>query len=289
MKMSINIYIDGDILVYQSIWGAKNTKDIKKKLDQTISNIMSDLEGGTGKIAIKGKGNFRKEIYPEYKGNRKKELTDEEKEFFAYAYNYLETSWKAVPAHGMEADDLLATWCTEEEGIIVSIDKDMLQVPGLHFNTRRKDYQNVSEEEASLTLHTQVLMGDSVDNIVGLRGIGKVKAAKIMERVPMSQHLSTVKDFWSKSFGRGWEDNLQLNMDLVYLKRSKDDRYDIRTGKRFVSKIQDSSGTRLEPPTSIPSNIQPSLDTHISDSRESKKSNIHSDVTYNLKEYRSEF
>jgi len=230
--MSINIYIDGDILVYQCIWGAKSTKDIKKKLDQTISNIMSDLEGGKGKIAIKGIGNFRKDIFPEYKGNRKKELTEEEKEFFAFAYEYLENNWNAVPAHGMEADDLLAIWSTEEAGIIVSIDKDMLQVPGLHFNTRRKEYQNVDEEEASLILHTQVLMGDSVDNIAGLRGIGKVKAAKVMASVPMSQHLSAVKKFWQESFGRGWEDNLQLNMDLVYLKRTPEDRYNTRTGKR---------------------------------------------------------
>ena len=232
MTMSINIYIDGDILVYQCIWGAKSTKDIKKKLDQTISNIMSDLEGGKGKIAIKGIGNFRKDIFPEYKGNRKKELTEEEKEFFAFAYEYLENNWNAVPAHGMEADDLLAIWSTEEAGIIVSIDKDMLQVPGLHFNTRRKEYQNVDEEEASLILHTQVLMGDSVDNIAGLRGIGKVKAAKVMASVPMSQHLSAVKKFWQESFGRGWEDNLQLNMDLVYLKRTPEDRYNTRTGKR---------------------------------------------------------
>jgi 5'-3' exonuclease len=242
MTMSINIYIDGDILVYQCIWGAKSTKDIKKKLDQTVSNIMSDLEGGTGKIAIKGKGNFRKDIFPEYKGNRKKELTEQEKEFFAYAYNYLENNWNAVPAHGMEADDLLAIWSTEEAGIIVSIDKDMLQVPGLHFNTRKKEYQSVNEEEASLTLHTQVLMGDSVDNIAGLRGIGKVKAAKVMANVPMSQHLSAVKKFWQESFGRGWEDNLQLNMDLVYLKRTPEDKYNTRTGKRA------NTQSKAEPP-----------------------------------------
>ena len=68
--MSTNIYIDGDILVYQCIWKAKKTKDIKKKVDQAITNIMSDLDGGVGKIAIKGDNNFRKTIYPPYKGHR---------------------------------------------------------------------------------------------------------------------------------------------------------------------------------------------------------------------------
>lgn len=252
--MSINIYIDGDILVYQSMWGANSTKDIKKKLDQTIASIMSELEGSTGKIAIKGSDNFRKEIYPEYKGHRKKELTEQEKEFFAYSYDYLQNGWGAIPANGMEADDLLAIWNTEEPGIIVSIDKDLLQVPGLHFNTRNKEYTNVTEDEGSLLLHTQVLMGDSVDNITGLKGIGKVKAAKVMEGVPVSQHLSAVKSFWQKTFGRGWEDDLQLNMDLIYLKRSMDDRYDIRTGKRFVKTVRNSNREGLEVNTNVSSN-----------------------------------
>jgi len=252
--MSINIYIDGDILVYQSMWGANSTKDIKKKLDQTIASIMSELEGSTGKIAIKGSDNFRKEIYPEYKGHRKKELTEQEKEFFAYSYDYLQNGWGAIAANGMEADDLLAIWNTEKPGIIVSIDKDLLQVPGLHFNTRNKEYTNVTEDEGSLLLHTQVLMGDSVDNITGLKGIGKVKAAKVMEGVPVSQHLSAVKSFWQKTFGRGWEDDLQLNMDLIYLKRSMDDRYDIRTGKRFVKTVRNSNREGLEVNTDVSSN-----------------------------------
>ena len=267
--MSINIYIDGDILVYQSIWGANTTKDIKKKLDQTIAGIMGDLEGSTGKIAIKGEGNFRKDIYPAYKGNRKKELTEQEKEFFAYAYDYLANGWKAVRADNMEADDLLAMWSTEEPGIIVSIDKDLLQVPGLHFNTRKKEYTNVTEEDASLLLHTQVLMGDSVDNIPGLKGIGKVKAAKVMEGVHVSKHLDTVKTFWQNTFGRGWEDNLQLNMDLIYLKRSMDDRYDIRKGTRLISEVRDNSGGGLDSTSDVSSDFESGLDTLDSDSWES--------------------
>ena len=282
MKMSINIYIDGDILVYQSMWGANNTKEIKKKLDQTIASIMSELEGSTGKIAIKGSDNFRKQIYPEYKGHRKKELTEQEKEFFAYSYDYLQNGWGAIPANGMEADDLLAIWNTEKPGIIVSIDKDLLQVPGLHFNTRNKEYTNVTEDDGSLLLHTQVLMGDSVDNITGLKGIGKVKAAKVMEGVPVSQHLSAVKSFWQKTFGRGWEDDLQLNMDLIYLKRSMDDRYDIRTGKRFVKTVRNSNREGLEVNTDVSSNDGIGMGTRNSISTNEKRSSVQSKETHSL-------
>ena len=272
--MSTNIYIDGDIIVYQSIWGAKNNKDIKKKIDQTITNIMSDLEGGSGKIAIKGIGNFRKDIYAPYKGNRKKELTQEEKDFFEYAYNYLKDGWKSVTADDMEADDLLAIWQTEEPGIIVSIDKDMLQVPGLHYNTRRKDYTNITEEEASLLLHTQVMMGDSTDNIPGLKGIGKVKAAKVLEGIPMARHLSTVKDFWQKHFGRGWEDNMQLNMDLIYLRRTLDDRYDIRTGRRAFEELQHKGRKELESPRRVSSDVREGLGERDDDWGDERTSSI---------------
>jgi len=285
----MNVYIDGDILVYQSIWSAKSTKDIKKKLDQTIASIMSDLEGDVGKIAIKGKNNFRKKIYSEYKNNRKKELTEQEKKFFDYGYKYLEKSWGAIAAEGMEADDLLAIWSTEEPGIIVSIDKDMLQVPGLHFNTRKKEYYNITEEDASLFLHTQVMMGDSVDNITGLKGIGKVKAARVLNNVPMAKHLSTVKSFWLKEFGRGWEDNLQLNMDLVYLKRNKDDRYDTRTGERAVSKIRNNSRKRLEPSSNVSSKLQQQVDTDVSVISQSKGSDIRTHDTHDSEKCRSDF
>lgn len=287
--MTINVYIDGDILVYQSIWGAKSTKDIKKKIDQTIANLMSDLEGGSGKIAIKGIGNFRKDIYLQYKSNRKKELTEQEKEFFSYTYKYLEKDWKAVPAHGMEADDLLAIWNTENPGIIASIDKDMLQVPGLHYNLRRKEYINISEEEASMLLHTQVLMGDSVDNITGLRGIGKVKATAVLANLPAEKHLSAVKNFWEKSFGRGWEDNLQLNMDLVYLKRSKNDRYDIRTGKRVVQEARNNNRKGLDSSGNVSSSVHEQVDTHISNSPDTKESSTRTYSARGIEECRSEF
>ena len=280
--MTINVYIDGDILVYQSIWGALKTKDIKKKLDQTIASIMSELEGSAGKIAIKGKDNFRKTIYPAYKGNRKKEITEQEKEFFEYAYSYLEEHWDAVPANGMEADDLLAIWNTEEPGIIVSVDKDLLQVPGLHYNTRRKEYIHMDEDESSLLLHTQVLMGDSTDNIPGLKGIGKVKAAKVMEGIPMSNHLSAVKSFWQKSFGRGWEDDLQLNMDMIYLKRSMDDRYDTRTGKRFTPQVRDSNRKGLDVSSDVSSKDDSWMDIRSSNGSNQDGGSTQAEATHNI-------
>ena len=224
----LNVYIDGDLLVHQSIWGSNSKNDVKKKLNSAILNIMKTTEADNGKIAVRGPDNFRREIYPAYKANRKKEMTEKERELFDYSYNQLESHWGAEKATGMEADDLLAIWHTETPGIIASLDKDMLQVPGLHYNFRSKEFQYIEEEEASYLLHLQMLTGDSTDNIKGLKGIGPVKAKKILAGVPAKRHLNRVKAAWRANHGLGWERELQLNTDLLYLRRSHDDRYLIK-------------------------------------------------------------
>ena len=146
---------------------------------------------------------------------------------FMQAYEFLEDCG-AIPACGMEADDLLAIWQTENPGVIVSVDKDMLQVKGLHFNIRDWKYQWVTEDEADYLLMKQVLTGDSVDNIKGLAGIGPVKADACLKDVPYGKRLDAVKKLWKEKYGRGWEANMQLNMDLIYLRRTHTDTFNIK-------------------------------------------------------------
>ena len=222
-------YIDGDILAYQAIWNSEKEADVRSKINKSMKSIIesvnSIIHSTDGKIAIKGNNNFRKEIYADYKGNRKKEMEPLEKELMEASYKHLIEFWGAVEAHGMEADDLIAIWNTEEKGVMCSIDKDMLQVPGLHFNFRKNEFTTITEDQGSYQLHIQMLTGDSTDNIKGLKGIGPVKAKEIMKGVAPADYLTTVRAAWQTHHGRGWEDELQLTTDLVYLKRSDTDQY----------------------------------------------------------------
>jgi len=86
----------------------------------------------------------------------------------------------------LEADDLLGIIATNgkiEKPIICSIDKDMLSVPGWNYNWDKDDWPTyVSQEEADHNWLVQLLMGDSTDCIEGMKGIGKVKAEKLIKK-----------------------------------------------------------------------------------------------------------
>ena len=227
----MNVYIDGDILVHRCVWNSDKSgtyndlTQAKEKVLNLVDTVMHETLAENGKIAISGKGNFRRDIFPDYKANRKKEEDPEVKELFSGTYKFLEEELEAVPAVGQEADDLLAIWQTEEPGIIVSIDKDMLQVPGTHFRMLKKwKYEEVNEEEANFLLHKQILMGDTADNIKGLPGIGPKRAEALLKGRGKDLKKATIKA-WKDIYGKGWEEELQLTTDLVYLRRKENDRY----------------------------------------------------------------
>jgi hypothetical protein len=61
-----------------------------------------------------------------------------------------------------------------------SNDKDLDNTPGWHYNFIKKERYYVSENEAARNFYRQTLMGDVVDNIPGLKGIGPAKAEAIL-------------------------------------------------------------------------------------------------------------
>ena len=81
------------------------------------------------------------------------------------------------------ADDEIAIAVTEygDDSIIVSLDKDFDQVQGWHYNFVKKDKYYVTHEEGMLNFYCQFLTGDRIDNIIGVQGIGPVKARKLLE------------------------------------------------------------------------------------------------------------
>jgi 5'-3' exonuclease len=219
----MNVYIDGDLLVHRCAWG-NDIIGFKEKVLDHIDSLMYETMAENGKIAISGKGNFRRDLFPDYKANRKKDEDPERVKLFADAYEFLREELEAVPAIGQEADDLLATWQTEDPGIIISIDKDMLQVPGTHFNNKDWQYIEVTEDEANYNLHKQILMGDPSDNIKGLPRIGAKKAEALLHGRGKDIKKATIKA-WKDIYGKGWEEELQLTTDLIYLRRKENDRY----------------------------------------------------------------
>jgi len=145
--------------------------------------------------------NFRYEIDSSYKANREKTpLTEIVKHFKWYVISVLEAEGELTKySDTLEADDLIA-WAVElneqHYPIVASIDKDLKQIPGAHFDYYKKkigedeqgnvltDFRGISyttPQEGYEMLLEMLLIGDTSDNIKGVKGIGKVKAKKLLK------------------------------------------------------------------------------------------------------------
>ncbi len=129
---------------------------------------------------ISSGGSFREKEYPMYKANRKDMRRPANLEG---CKKWLVENHNAQCDIGkLEADDLLAIH-KKHTDIICSIDKDLLQVPGHHFNWVRNEYSIVSIEEGRRSLYVQMLTGDATDGIPGIKGVGPVTAKKLLKDV----------------------------------------------------------------------------------------------------------
>ena len=142
---------------------------------------MYDLSADDWTTYLTGKRNFRNDVAvtEKYKGNRKKEKPVH----IQLLRDYLVASWNGVVSDGNEADDEIAIAATSlgDESIIVSLDKDFDQVQGWHYNFVKKNKYYIKPEEGLLNFYMQFLVGDRIDNIIGVDGIGPVKARKLLE------------------------------------------------------------------------------------------------------------
>ncbi len=140
-------------------------------------------------------GSFRKEIYSEYKANRPEPPEDLVKQLNV-AISWIEKmGFKTLSKPLFEADDVIATVMkfAKEQGIIgkmVSSDKDLYQLIYddqifLYDWVKRK---NIGEAECIAKFGVkpkdfvdfQALIGDSSDNIPGVKGVGVKTASKII-------------------------------------------------------------------------------------------------------------
>ena len=196
------ILIDADSIYFKSACKAKTKKGVQKNIDLLMVEIEGQCLMGEMKVAVKGIGNFRKDIYKLYKSNRP-ELSKELRDSLNYGYKHMLKRWNAIPANGMEADDLVSIWAYEareidEQYVVVGIDKDLLQIPGNHYNFNKKIHRFINDDEAYKLLMIQCLTGDRTDNIPGIKGIGPKKAEKILEGVSTNVMWRYVKKAWQE-------------------------------------------------------------------------------------------
>lgn len=208
-------------------------KEMCKRIDNLIESVLDAVDADEYQLFLTGDDYLRKELCPNYKQNRK---SNQKPIYYQDARDYLISKHGAEVSTGTEADDEVCIEYNQSldlptPPIICHIDKDIDQLPGLHYRLPgwgKEGYvYSISQEEALYNLYSQSLIGDSADNITGVRGIGPVKAKKLLK--PLAYEEVKLYDECYKHYIKECpdtgEERLERNMHLLYLKRAKDDAW----------------------------------------------------------------
>ena len=219
--------IDGDLVAYRCSASAEAepVEIAKVRADKLMRQLLDDTKADSYRCFLSGGHNFRKDIDPNYKANR----TQPRPIHLEDVREFLVLEWKAEVTDGIEADDAMGIAQDKEgkETTIVSLDKDMLQVPGLHYRwgisgagwVKDPQWLNISYEEGLLSFYISALVGDVSDNIRGAAGIGKAKAPRLLSGLHTEQEMYKV----SLEMYNGDQERLNTNLKLLWIMRKEGD------------------------------------------------------------------
>ena len=231
--------IDGDIVAYRCSASCKEADPLEIsciRTDRLLSDILQEVEADKYKIFLSGGSNFRYDIYPEYKANRK----DKPRPVHLQSTReFMINEWNAELCDGIEADDALGIHQDQigpyeppHEGeyktVICSIDKDLLQIPGLHWNFVKKEWADISSIQGLRNFYKQLLLGDRTDNIPGFDGKMRTKLPKFLEF--NYYQLDSLENEWDMydylvTIYAGDKETLFRNAQLLYIQREENDKW----------------------------------------------------------------
>ena len=203
------IMIDGNNLLFRSYYATAYSGNFMKNSKNFPTNAIYGLVNMINKILDEEKPNyvivafdrgktFRHEKYDNYKGGRI-ETPDELKKQFPIAKEVISAmGLKWYDIDNYEADDIIgtfSTYCDNEniKGTIISSDKDLLQLinedvdvkllksGGEAIRYNEETFENDYGIKPINIVDLKALMGDSSDNIPGVKGIGEKGALKLLQ------------------------------------------------------------------------------------------------------------
>ena len=248
MKYSARVaVIDADILLNKACRSAEEEVDwgndqwmlwsdldaVKHIIDDQVDSLVEDMNADRTILCFSDKENFRKHINPEYKSNRRggrKPLC------FKPALEYCKEQYPFRQFPNLEADDvigIIATTENDNEYVVVSEDKDLLTVPGYHWDLKKKEIYFLSEEEADFNFFAQTLTGDAVDNYKGCPNVGRITAEKLLRAAVNETRSFNLWETVVKRFEKAGltEDDALLNARMARILRKCE--YD-RTNNKVI-------------------------------------------------------
>jgi len=216
---------------------------LEKKHDSDYLVFAIDTKGDT----------FRNELDSNYKANRS-EVPQELLMQLPVAISWIEKmGYKTLGKEGFEADDMIATVVkfAKQKGInvrVVSHDKDLYQliddskvvlVDAIKNSIIDEEYcinkYGVSPKQF---IDYQALVGDSADNVPGVKGIGKVTAAKLLQKWGsldnIYAHIDEVTPAGVQKKLIADKENAYLSKELVTLRDDALEEFDFEAYKMDV-------------------------------------------------------
>lgn len=207
-----------------------------QRMDEQLYRILASCGADTYHFYLSGGENFRKQLDPSYKANRKDQRIPE---YLNACRDYGMEHWNGELTPGYEADDAIAMKMTElgDQAIAVSIDKDFQQLPGWHYNFVKDTLRYVDEDEANLFFWCQMLIGDKADNVVGVAGIGEVKSHRMLVTLSPDERRNTVYELYNDPI------RFQNNLHLLRLLRTESE-YNLIMEALHQNSIEEGQGPK---------------------------------------------
>lgn len=222
--------IDGDLVAYRCAASAEGEPEeiAILRCDKLMRDIIEAVQANSYRAFLTGSNNFRKEIDPEYKANRKDKPPPK---WLQQCREFLVREWKAEVADHIEADDLLGINQDKvtRTTIICSLDKDLLQIPGKHYRwqigtekwTKQASWHDISYIDGLRHFYSSSLIGDKSDNIKGVDKIGPVKAEKAIVGCEAEQEMFDICRELYKD-----DERFFRNLKLLWIMREDNDVFD---------------------------------------------------------------
>lgn len=261
--MSRTVIIDGDIIVHRASSVAEESFEIeceeddekflyrttvyaeKKQAENAVDVMINGICKATNAtdviIALSSPNNFRKEINPDYKLNRKKAIKPL---LYRYIREYfIKSGYRVYERPKLEADDVIGILATSRDikgdKCVWSMDKDFKTIP-CKFAKGSPDGKItkvvIPESEADWWFMYQTLIGDRIDGYTGCKGVGCKTAQKLLGKIGKL----TLKEMWEivlstyKAHGQTEEEAL-LNARMARILRASD--YDFKKKEIKLWKI----------------------------------------------------
>ncbi len=219
MNRPTTAVLDGDMIAHLSAYVCTDAEELPMFLRQRIRAwTPPNVKHVYIARSATREDNYRRDYWPEYKAHRDKANVDEVLSTrIEYAKELLaEDVLRDKFVETLEADDLMGIAASAGKAIAVTLDKDLLSVPGWHFRPEYSHPGKVQEDgtrpritheateifqtpwAADLEFHKQWLTGDKTDNFGGIDGIGPAKAYKWLKQFSPADYSDAVRVMYDR-------------------------------------------------------------------------------------------